>query len=201
MKKFFLAVFSLLLITSSTFAEDKRDKSFYLAPKVGFGLSNYTGTVSSAFKGSISGGLAVGIKLPVLCTVEGSVLYGTSGAVLSEEIYGEDVTLTGKYINVPVVAKFFVLSGLNVYLGPQFDFVVGETLKIDDLKEPSELLDKSTISGVVGAGYEFACGLGVAFNYNFGFSEVTASDIISSAISEAKSPKNQNMSIVFSYKF
>ncbi|MFI3315611.1 MAG: outer membrane beta-barrel protein [Rikenellaceae bacterium] len=192
-----LALLLLLVLGFTTVS--KAQNGIYFAPKLAVGLSNYSGSFDTSFKGTFSGGLAVGLDMALL-GVEASAIYNTAGATL--EVNGEDCTINSRYISVPVVAKLFLINTLHIYAGPQFDFLVGERIKSSTgTITKSELLNDKTVSGVVGAGFVFPLGLGVAFNYNFGFSDVSAGSVISAAYDNLKDLKNQNMSLVFSYRF
>lgn len=82
------------------------------------------------------------------------------------------------YINVPILAKYYIFKGLNVFAGPQPGFNVKADAK---LKEPE--VDGETINRtesykdyiktfdpalVIGLGYQFDMGLSVSANYNWG---------------------------------
>ncbi|MFI3321499.1 MAG: outer membrane beta-barrel protein [Rikenellaceae bacterium] len=210
MKKLLTILLLIFFISISTIAYSQNEKSIYFAPKVSFGLSNYTRTLNSIFKGTISGGVALGVKIPILGTIEASAIYSSAGA---EFIYddldypmlssysSDEITLRSQYLYVPVVLKMYLIGGLNLYLGPQFDFLVGEKLKYGKFTEKTSLLREKSVSGVIGAGYDFKRGLGIAFNYNMGFSDASIGTITDTVFENIKNPKNKNMSIVLSYRF
>ena len=103
----------------------------------------------------------------------------TKFAIQAEILYsaqGND-ELDLDYINIPILAKFYVVGGLNVYLGPQFGFNVNSSqLELVDENENTvgfaDAFDESDISGVIGAGFDLPFGLTIDARYNLGFSDL-----------------------------
>lgn len=125
-------------------------------------LDNRTGFVAGAF---------VGAKLSDNVGIQADLLYSQQGA----EFEGEKFDLN--YVNVPVVAKFFVFKGLHIHAGPQFGF------KIDDNTQSlfGELFNDAAVkdfdlSGVAGIGYDLPLGIRIEGRYNFGLSDVGEED-------------------------
>lgn len=52
----------------------------------------------------------------------------------------EDVAVESKYIDIPVVAKFYPGLGVHLDAGMQVGFLVGRTLKYGNSRQPSSLL-------------------------------------------------------------
>ena len=52
----------------------------------------------------------------------------------------EDVAVESKYIDIPVVAKFYPGLGVHLDAGMQVGFLVGRTLKYGKSRQPSSLL-------------------------------------------------------------
>lgn len=81
------------------------------------------------------------------------------------------------YINIPVMAKFYLPLGLNLQAGPQFGFLskaqikqtIGSVKTTQDVKDESKNMD---VAIGVGAGWDLPFGLTVDARYNIGVSKV-----------------------------
>ena len=79
-----------------------------------------------------------------------------------------------QYINVPVLAKFYIADGFNLQAGPQIGFLTGADLKGEDGNKV-DISDsiKSTDFGILlGAGYKMPMGLTIDARYNLGLSNI-----------------------------
>ncbi len=141
------------------------------------GLENRTGFVAGAF---------VGFKLSDKVGVQGELLYSQQGAELDLGEFDLD------YVNIPVFLKYFVSSGLNIQLGPQFGFLVNDETRtvLGNVIQNIEVNDFD-VSALVGVGYDFPMGLRIDGRYNFGLSDVP----------ELGSGKNSVITIALGYSF
>jgi len=81
------------------------------------------------------------------------------------------------YINIPVMAKFYLPLGLNLQAGPQFGFLSKAQLEqtISGVKTTSDVKNQSKNSDIaigLGAGWDLPFGLTVDARYNIGVSKV-----------------------------
>mgnify|MGYP003671343855 CR=1 FL=1 len=107
--------------------------------------------------------------------------------------YEEETKIKANYLNLPVLAKFYVADGFSLEAGPQVGFLLSADLE-------SEFTETETIGGVtttesgsfeadakdaykgidfglaVGAGYKLDGGLNFALRYNLGLSSVSEDD-------------------------
>src|SRR5690606_35214128 len=97
------------------------------------------------------------------------------------------------YINIPIVLKYYLVQGLNVQAGPQFGFILDDDIYEMQNGGPSikANAEKSDVSGIVGAGYDFPFGIRLDARYNFGFTDV---------LKDGKS-KNNVFSVALGYSF
>ena len=118
--------------------------------------------------------------------MQADILYSQQGA---EFDYGK---FDLNYVNVPIVLKYYLVQGLNVQAGPQFGFILDDDVYAEiggfKLKEDAE---KSDVSGIVGAGYDFPFGIRLDARYNFGFTDVLKDD----------KSKNNVFSVALGYSF
>jgi len=167
MKKI-VVVFILALITTGVSAQ-----GIDLGIKAGVNFANISDAKQGAVNLDYSGrtgvvvGVFAGAKFNDRFGIQADLLYSQQGA----EFDGGDFNLD--YVNVPVVAKIFLVKGLNAQIGPQFGVVVNDEAQtvvgevINDIA-----VNDFDISGVAGIGYDVPLGLRLEARYNFGISDV-----------------------------
>jgi len=153
--------------------------------KAGANFSNFTDASEFSNKTGFQAGIFGGIKFKGNFGIQADILYSQQGAKLQRTEFKLN------YVNVPIVAKFYLVKGLNIQAGPQFGFVVDDNIS----NLPGQLADSrvkdSDISGIVGFGYDF---LGFRFDarYNFGVSNI---------IEGAQEGKSSVYSLALGYSF
>lgn len=123
------------------------------------GLDNRTGFVAGVFLGG-----KIGDKLGI----QADLLYSQQGAEFKLGEFDLD------YVNVPIVAKYYLTDNFNFHLGPQFGVlvndkaqtVVGET--INDIAT-----NNFDISAVFGLGFDLPMGIRLDGRYSLGLSDVS----------------------------
>lgn len=167
-----LFVTALLLAGFSGYGFAQKDDAFFGA-KLGLNLSNCTNSGTDPRTG-----VYVGVMGQYFVTnhfaVEGNLLYSQQGC--REEINNVDITVKLDYLNIPILAKYYLADGFNMYLGPQIGFAVKKSTKGErhDMTVEADLEHINTFdfSGVVGVGYDFKFGLFVDFRYSPGFTHL-----------------------------
>lgn len=132
------------------------------------------------------GGL-VEIPISEKFSVQPEILYSSQGASeeYSETIFGSTISYESKiklaYINIPIMAKYYVIDGLSIEAGPQFGILasakaeaeasgMGQSESIDeDIKDAFKTLD---IGFGLGAGYRLNNGLFFSARYVLGISNI-----------------------------
>lgn len=178
-KLFFIAAFGLMSV-AATQAQEIR-----LGAKGGVNFSNIGGDDISNLDFNSRTGFHIGALVEIPVTekfwVQPEVLYTALGSKSTESrILGNTVEskLNLDYIQIPVMAKYYVVEGLALEAGPQIAFLVkaeGET-SIGDGTITNEL-DKDNFSSIdfsmgVGASYRLDMGLFLGARYNFGFTNI-----------------------------
>ncbi|MCP1995631.1 porin family protein [Flavobacterium sp. HSC-61S13] len=168
------------------------------------------------------GGLAE-IYINEKFSIQPELLYSAQGSESSSSAsttaFG--VTMSGKgdsklklsYINIPIMAKYYVLEGLSIQAGPQVGFLVkAEMDYVGTTTNPhfSDQLEiykassadvKSQLNPIdfginFGVGYEFMSGMFIDARYNLGLSKVPKE-----SIGIENNYKNQVIQISLGYKF
>lgn len=81
------------------------------------------------------------------------------------------------YLSIPVMFKFYLVSGLNIQVGPQFGFLLDGERKFDSrlVQGTSDIKDyyKNTdVSVSLGGGWDFGFGLNLDLRYNIGIQDI-----------------------------
>lgn len=141
-------------------AQDKGGSSdMKFGVKAGFINSNFTGDYDSDATSSFYLGGLVDFTVSEKFHVQPELLYSMEGA--------KDAALN--FIRIPVMAKYYVMEGLNLQAGPQFGFVAGG----DDIKDNVKSLDYGL---GIGAAYELESGLFFDARYNLGMANISDID-------------------------
>ena len=120
----------------------------------------------SSLTGFHVGGLAE-IKLSDKFAIQPEVLYSTQGSEFTED--GFDFKFETSYINVPVMAKYYVVDKFSLEAGPQVGFLLSAKAEGEDVKDSFKSVD----FGVnFGAGYDFTENFFAGVRYNLGLSNV-----------------------------
>ncbi len=181
MKKLIVAVITLFIGTTA-FSQE-----IDLGIKAGANFSNITDASGLSNKTGFQAGIFGGIKFTDKVGIQADVLYSQQGAEFDSGKF--DVN----YVNIPVVLKYYLVQGLNIQAGPQFGFVLDDDIYEDTFGTNSieANAEKSDVSAVVGAGYDFPFGIRVDARYNFGLTKVV----------EGSDSKNSVFSVALGYSF
>ncbi len=111
----FMAIFGLGLNHSAS-AQD-----FYWGPRVGMNVSSMTKTTYSKARIRGSFGLMVGYKINDLIGLQAEVLYSLQGSKVDNN---EKDIYSYNYVKIPVLAKVYLIGGLNLEAGVAFNWLV-----------------------------------------------------------------------------
>ncbi|WP_271424869.1 porin family protein [Aequorivita sinensis] len=166
MKKLMIA-FCALFMGATAFSQN-----LDLGIKAGANFANISDVNDLSSKTGFQAGIFAGVKFTDKVGIQADVLYSQQGA---EFDYGK---FDLNYVNVPVVLKYYLVQGLNIQAGPQFGFILDDDIYVDVLGANSikANAEKSDVSGIVGAGYDFPFGVRLDARYNFGLSDVSKTD-------------------------
>ncbi|OUL62083.1 porin family protein [Flavobacterium sp. AJR] len=203
MKKITLSIVAVLAFGFANAQEVK------FGVKGGINLSTFTGDVENASSkvGFQVGGFAE-IKLTEKFSIQPELLYSLQGAKFEESGEGFSYENTDKfsYLNIPVMAKYYVAEKFSLEAGPQIGFLLsaksdftntdeffGTTSGDEDVKD----FYKSIDFGVnFGAGYDFTENLSAGLRYNLGLSNIAENEE-----GDNGKIKNSVFSLSVGYKF
>lgn len=173
--------------------------TFTLQPKVGVTLATISAD-DSKFKFGMAAGIEGQYQLNNWFGLSAAVMYSQQGA----KAKNYDVKLNTEYINIPIMAKFYVTKGLSLNVGMQPGFMTkakgkGEGRNID-IKSYCNKFDFSIPMSIA---YEFENGLTFEARYTTGLTNVgkDAFDSTSSSWDKVYQNKNEVFMLTVGYKF
>ena len=172
MKKLLFSALGLLL-AGGAFAQTELEWGV----KAGLNVANltYSGVNS---KPGIVAGVFCQFKVNYLFTIQPELVYSRQGC--SDSYHFKDVKYHDSwrinYLNLPILARIYILDNFSVDVGPQFGLGLKMTQRQehDDHIEIDKRHDFHTFdfSIPVGISYDFPMGLIVSVRYNVGFTNV-----------------------------
>ena len=167
-----------------------------LGAKAGVNFSSISGDTSGDFSGLTSFHIGGLVEIPIneKFSIQPEILYSMQGAageyyVIPFGGFGTkyETNLKLDYINIPIMAKYYVIEGLSLEAGPQFGILVsakeegklieqgsGESETFDrDVKENYNSLD---VAFGLGAAYRLNNGIFFSARYLIGISQILNND-------------------------
>ena len=174
--------------------------TFSLQPKVGFNLSEISAK-DSKFKAGLVAGLEGQYQINNWFALSAGLLYTQEGTKIKDS----ELKFNLEYLNIPVMAKFYVAKGLSLNAGLQLGFMTKGKLKgngyNDDIKS---ICNKADFSIPLSIAYEFTNGLSFEARYTGGRTNVIKEETIKAAgmsYKWEKDNKNEVFMLTVGYKF
>lgn len=156
------------ILLASYVHQASAQQELHFIPKIGVNLANTYGTGGTDLKAGLNAGLSAEWMLLPKFSIEPGVFYSMQGCKFQS---GTQVKMD--YVNIPVLAKYYLVKGLHVFAGPQFGFNVKAELdnaitnEDSDVKSYVKTFDIGIASGL---GYQFDMGLMVSAGFNWSLS-------------------------------
>jgi len=174
MKKLFLFI-AVGLFVINTNAQDKptSDEGVKFGVKAGVNFATITGDDTEDVKSKTGFHIGGVVEIPIsdAFSVQPELLYSSQGAKEDSD-FGEG-KLNLDYINVPIMAKYYVSEGFSLEAGPQVGFLINSKLEFEgeseDIKDETTGIDFGLNFGV---GYKMETGLNFGVRYNLGLSNI-----------------------------
>lgn len=171
MKKLFVLVAAILLVGSA-----KAQMDITIGPKAGLNVTNIS---NSDTKNKVSfhlGGFAE-FRVNDFFAIQPELLYSRQGS--RYKVNGNKTKLRVNYLNIPILAKLYVLPDLSVDLGPELAFALNARSKSKSedstLKVKRKDVNTVALNFAVGASYNWDDFMFSA-RYNIGLSNVFDKD-------------------------
>jgi hypothetical protein len=174
MKKFIVIVV-LILFSFRTEAQDKplskSDISFGLKGGLNFAL--ITGDDTDNFDGRAAFHIGGIVEVPISekFSFQPEILYSSQGDKMTEE--GMDISFKLDYLNLPLIAKYYLTEGFSLEAGPQIGFLLSSKVEAEgisiDIKDVMKGIDFGLNFGV---GYKLENNLFFGARYNLGVANI-----------------------------
>jgi hypothetical protein len=194
--------------TTTTTAEPEKEKKEGFNSKTRFGLrlggviskQDYESSNSLAEQPESKIGLDLAIiaSIPIgggLFMIQPELHWMQKGYKIPSPISGQDTTTTLEYIEVPLLARINFGGSIRLYVfaGPSFGWLIGGKYNPENGLDPTDYLEETEVSGVVGLGVGLA-NLEVDVRYMAGLSDVSSTE-------EFKDAKNSSFGAGLTLKF
>jgi len=136
------------------------------------------------------------IKVIERLSIQPEVLFSTQGAKLDGGSFG-DFNSKLNYINVPVLAKFYITKQFTAEAGPQLGFLVSAKQDGHNAKDSFKSVDTGFNFGL---GYNFTENVSVGLRYTVGLANI-GDYKIDNTEQYLDSPKNSVLALTLGYKF
>ncbi len=178
MKKLFLLTALVLFSLTISIAQVN------FGAKAGVNFSNFSGdNEHNEMRTGFHVGVVAELEISEQFSVQPELVYSAQGADYKNSGFEGgfyDGAYKLNYINVPVVAKYYVSEGLSLEVGPQVGFLIsakedwedintGESAEDDDVKDSFKGID---FGANLGIGYKMESGLNFGAHYNLGFADL-----------------------------
>ncbi len=205
MKKVILTAFVLGTVTTAVAQQQVK-----FGPKAGLNFANLSGDDNSDMLTGFHVGAVAEIKFNEKFSIQPEVVYSAQGSSRSGSttLLGITSSFEGKqkldYINVPIMAKYYIIDGFSVEAGPQIGFLMKAESELDttiagvnsNVKGDNKDSFKSTDFGLgLGLAYDLPVGLFVNARYNLGLSDIRENTSAGDAV------KNNVIQVGIGYKF
>lgn len=198
MKKLLIVCLLLVSIASSHTAFAQVQFSLGIKGGVNFANLDVNSSVSANYKNrtGFHGGAFALFKVTAFA-VQPELIFSQQGSKVS--FSSQDINANFSYLNIPIMAKFYLPLGLNLQLGPQFGFLTTAesdynpltgTFQTTDMKE---YYKNSDVSIAMGIGWDLPMKLSIDARYNLGVTEIEDNASLSQT-------KNQVFQISLGYK-
>lgn len=161
MKNTILTATMVLVLAFASAQGTKKGISYGV--KGGLNLATLSGASSpKTLIGYQIGGFAE-IRLGNKFALQPEIVYSTQG--VKYDNFGTDFTFNLNYINIPIVAKYYIVDALSLDLGPQIGFLTAANFNGIDEKDSNKTIDFGFNAG---AGYNVGKNIVVGLHYNLG---------------------------------
>ncbi|WP_425547606.1 porin family protein [Aquimarina gracilis] len=182
MKKITVALVFTFCVTLAQ-AQQDTDNKVQFGARAGVNFSTITGDdfEDPNSRTSFYAGLVAESFISEKFALQGEIFYSGQGFDIEETTFAgvtvsPAVEFQVDYIQVPLLAKIYLIEGLNIHAGPQFGFKINEEVDTDPTGDGGDF-DTDRIKDfdfqlAAGAEFKLTSGFFIQARYNYGFSEV-----------------------------
>lgn len=115
-----LATFVVLALFVVGAGRPASAQGFYWGPRAGLNISSLTKTTFAKARARANFGMMAGYKINDLVGLQAEALYSMQGSKMTNQ----DDVYSYNYFKIPVLAKVFLIGGLNIEAGLSFNWLV-----------------------------------------------------------------------------
>ncbi|NDI98151.1 PorT family protein [Flavobacterium sp. LaA7.5] len=188
MKKLLLSAAAIMAFSVVSHAQEIK-----FGVKAGLNIADFGGDAETegSRTGFHAGGLAE-FKLTETFSIQPELLYSMQGA--KGNLAGEEFDIKLDYLNLPIMAKYYLMEGLSIEAGPQIGFLMSAKWEDEDAKDYYKGIDIALNGGVA---YDLPMGLFLQARYSAGLTSI-AEDVEGA---ETVDTMNNVISLSVGYKF
>ncbi|MEL1245312.1 porin family protein [Flavobacterium sp. DGU11] len=189
MKKILLSAVAVMAFGVAAQAQDIK-----FGVKAGLNIANQGGDAETdgSLMGFHVGGVAE-LKISETFSVQPEVLYSMMGAKYKD--LGVETDLKMSYINVPILAKYYLMEGLSLEAGPYVGFLMSAKAEDTDVKDGYKSIDFGLAGGVA---YDLPMGVFFQARYMAGLSDINDTE---AEIGSTPKITNNAIQVSVGYKF
>ena len=184
MKKFFVLAVVAMMATIGVTAQNVRHDigTFTLKPAAGLSVGSLGGSFTyyisdlgtrtefeDEMRGAFVGGVEAEYYILNWLSASGGAYYTMQGWRMEEKVSGSKWNVNLDYLNIPVLANFYVLKGFALKVGIQPGFLLSAKNDGHDFKDACKGFN---LSLPIGLSYEFKNGITIDWNTNFGLTPI-----------------------------
>ena len=177
MKKTIFLALAIIGITTTGYSQKIK-----FGAKAGMNMASWAGDLEDGTNMRVSmhfGGL-VEFKLTDKFSIQPEVLYSGQGVTMKGQYsYNQSYKSSFRfdYLNIPVMAKYYIVEGFNVEAGPQVGVLLSSKVmvKVDDLKTVDDFEGETNnvdFAANFGLGYDLPMGIFFNARYSLGLVKV-----------------------------
>ena len=205
MKKLVLSALAVCALSGSAFAQQE----VKFGPKAGVNFANLSNLDDSEMKIGFHVGAVTEIKFNDKFSIQPELLYSAQGAKSSYTFLNQNIesTLSLDYVNIPIMAKYYIVDGFSVEAGPQVGFLVKAESEVEggNMSGTTDVKDnfKSVDFGVnFGVAYDLPNGFFANARYNLGLAKVYEDvELSNNSTVSFSDAKNSVIQVGLGYKF
>ena len=198
-----IVVATTLLLSVCTKAQNEVG-SWSLQPKAGINLATMTNDDDAKTRIGFVAGAELEYQASPLLSISAGALYSQQGTDANSQ--GMNGTLKMDYVNIPILANFYVANGLAVKVGLQPGFLVNDKVKVSANGVTTEVGLKEAYKAVGFdadiSSFDFAIPLGISYEFSHVVLDARYNLSLAKAISGyGESTKHSVFQITLGYKF
>lgn len=200
MKKILLSAVAIFALSVTT---TQAQEMMRFGAKAGVNIADFGGDAES--EGSRTGlhiGVLAEFRLSETFSIQPELLYSMQGAK-TKDLTGEgefDTKLD--YINIPIMAKYYITEGLSIEAGPQVGFLMSANWEDEDAKDYYKTIDFALNGGIA---YDLPMGVFFQARYSAGLTSIAEDVEIDTGLGSVSVSevdiKNNVISLSVGYKF